>query len=193
MRRRRTATEPGNLELRLDSAKHLQRELPVGRLPQRHRPIRQYGARRRAVVSVTWSTWSPPTTRPDAAGFRRVVPLDPARSFLLIKLVGGPTFDPALRKSDAEDRRALVGGRHRTDSGLDSGRCASAESLCRDAIRIAITESDGDSFTEPDDRSTRGSDLDSNANRPGAVTAAPGIVAVRLPLMLKRTRAPRPG
>jgi hypothetical protein len=29
-----------------------------------------------------------------AAGFLRVVPQDPARSFLLIKLVGGPNFDP---------------------------------------------------------------------------------------------------
>jgi hypothetical protein len=29
-----------------------------------------------------------------AAGFRRVVPENPAQSFLLIKLIGGPNFDP---------------------------------------------------------------------------------------------------
>lgn len=36
----------------------------------------------------------PSTSAAAAAGFRRVVPGNADRSFLLIKLVGGPTFDP---------------------------------------------------------------------------------------------------
>jgi hypothetical protein len=37
---------------------------------------------------------SPDNDAARAAGFLRVAPGDPARSFLLVKLIGGPNFDP---------------------------------------------------------------------------------------------------
>ena len=135
MRRRGTAADPRKFEPRLDSARHLQRELPVGRLPQRHRPSRQYGARGRAVLQQPGQrnplerrgpTCRPPSSRAPGPGSK--FPADQADRRSEPR--------PGLRKSDAEDWRAVVVRGHRPDSELDSRRCTSTESDSRGGHEI---------------------------------------------------------